>query len=52
MKNVAIAKKVICDSILSNPSLAIMLSFFCTTRSTAIPINISGAISKSLFIIE
>ena len=35
---------------LSKPSLAMILSFFWTTRSTAIPIKISGAISNSLFI--
>ena len=34
IKNVAIAKRVICDSIDSNPSLAIKLCSLCTTKST------------------
>ena len=52
MKNVAMARIATCDCILSNPKEAITLFSLLTTKSTATPNKISGAISNNLFITE
>ena len=52
MKNVAIARIATCDCILSKPKDAITLFSLLTTRSTATPNKISGAISNNLLSIE
>ena len=49
IKNVVIAIKINWDSIVLKPNCAIQLSCLLTTKSTATPIKISGAISNSLF---
>ena len=52
LRNVQTAKMLFVILDQYKPSVAIKLFSPWTTKSTAIPINISGAISNNLFIIE